>query len=366
MNTWRTDMRNRLFFLIGISALLNYDLSGQSWQVIQTIPEQPVLLSQGADFEITVTNQSGEILHGLFVSDFMPSGWTPALTSAKINSSVISNILSETGSTGDVYSGLTSWRMVLETPPGFQEGHALNSADILQLKYHISAQNPGVFALPDLHVTGYFSSSKAAYWFKPQADPDTLTFISKLLAILTASLPGATVGQSYQQQISAEGGTTPWSWKISSGVLPGGLALNQSSGVISGNPTGSGHYSFTVQLTDVSVPRLQTSANLTIDVQNPSALPEPEPTLNGFVLGPNYPNPFNPQTTFIYTLEKPMTIRLDILDLLGKPVALVFCGKQPAGTHRHLFRAGQLPAGIYLFRLTGDGKSEFGKMILIK
>ncbi len=366
MNTWRIEMKNKIFFLPWALLVLTGSLSGQSWQVSYALPAQPVLLSAGADVEITVTSQSAEILHGLFVSDFLPAGWTPTMSSAKINSAVISNLLTESGSVGQVYSGLFCWRMVLETPPGFQEGHLLNNGDVLKLNYHISTQTPGVFALPALHVTGYFSTSKAAYWYKPAANPDTLTFISKALAILSAALPTATVGQTYQQQLSAEGGTTPWLWKISSGVLPGGLTLNPASGIISGNPQSAGHFTFTVQLSDASVPQLQTTANLVIDVQNASALTGPEPIQPGFVLEQNYPNPFNPQTTIVYELEKPMIIQLEIVDLLGQPVALVFSGKQQAGAHRHLFRADNLAAGIYLIRLSGESRSEVRKMILLK
>jgi hypothetical protein len=47
---------------------------------------------------------------------------------------------------------------------------------------------------------------------------------------------------------TASGGTPPYSFSISSGALPAGLALN--SGVVSGTPTAAGAYSFTVRATD--------------------------------------------------------------------------------------------------------------------
>jgi len=40
------------------------------------------------------------------------------------------------------------------------------------------------------------------------------------------------------------------SWTVISGQIPAGLTLNSSTGVISGTPTGTGSYSFTVQVTD--------------------------------------------------------------------------------------------------------------------
>ena len=51
--------------------------------------------------------------------------------------------------------------------------------------------------------------------------------------ITTASLPGAGVGVAYSQALSASGGTAPYLWSVTAGVLPTGLTLS-SAGVISG------------------------------------------------------------------------------------------------------------------------------------
>ena len=70
--------------------------------------------------------------------------------------------------------------------------------------------------------------------------------------ILTSSLPQATIGHSYNQPLSATGGTPPLSWKISSGTPPPGILLEISTGVLSGTPTASGSFTFTVRLKDVN------------------------------------------------------------------------------------------------------------------
>jgi subtilisin family serine protease/chitodextrinase len=70
------------------------------------------------------------------------------------------------------------------------------------------------------------------------------------LGITTASLPGAEIGIPYSQSLVANGGTQPYSWAVINGTLPDGLSLNSATGDISGNPTTTGVFNFTAQVTD--------------------------------------------------------------------------------------------------------------------
>ena len=72
--------------------------------------------------------------------------------------------------------------------------------------------------------------------------------------ISTTSVPAGQVGVSYSTMIQATGGTTPYSWSISSGALPAGLTLTAGTGSISGTPTASGSFSFTAKVTDSTSP----------------------------------------------------------------------------------------------------------------
>jgi large repetitive protein len=66
------------------------------------------------------------------------------------------------------------------------------------------------------------------------------------LIVATSGLPDATINQAYTAPaLSASGGTVS-SWSLASGTLPTGLTLG-SNGVISGTPTQSGVFTFTVQ-----------------------------------------------------------------------------------------------------------------------
>jgi uncharacterized repeat protein (TIGR01451 family) len=71
-------------------------------------------------------------------------------------------------------------------------------------------------------------------------------------SISLGSLPNATAGTAYSQTITPTGGTSPFTFAITSGALPDGLSLNTSSGLVSGTPTAPGIFSFIVKATDSS------------------------------------------------------------------------------------------------------------------
>ncbi len=73
------------------------------------------------------------------------------------------------------------------------------------------------------------------------------------LTISTTTLPNGTENTSYSQTLSATGGVKPYAWSLDGGTLPTGLSLS-AAGVISGTPTASGNFSFTVQVADAESP----------------------------------------------------------------------------------------------------------------
>ena len=72
-----------------------------------------------------------------------------------------------------------------------------------------------------------------------------------VLTISPATLPNATAGLAYSQQLTTTGGSGAVAYAISSGTLPVGLSLSPS-GLISGTPTSTGVASFTVSATDAA------------------------------------------------------------------------------------------------------------------
>lgn len=84
------------------------------------------------------------------------------------------------------------------------------------------------------------------------------------LAITTTTLPNGIVGVSYNATLAASGGTPPYTWSLATGSnLPPGLSLG-ASGTISGTPTTSGPYSFTIQVRDSGLQQASRAFNVTI------------------------------------------------------------------------------------------------------
>jgi hypothetical protein len=81
----------------------------------------------------------------------------------------------------------------------------------------------------------------------------TLTF-EPFLILNPASLPVGTVNRAYSETMRGFGGTGAMSWSVIVGALPAGLALNSSTGVISGTPTAEGTATFTIQVRDTGNP----------------------------------------------------------------------------------------------------------------
>lgn len=73
-----------------------------------------------------------------------------------------------------------------------------------------------------------------------------------LITLSPTSLPDGNVALLYDQTVTSSGGTGPYTYSVTSGAIPTGLALS-SSGELSGYPRFTGSYSFTITAVDGNI-----------------------------------------------------------------------------------------------------------------
>jgi hypothetical protein len=112
--------------------------------------------------------------------------------------------------------------------------------------------------------------------------------------------------------------------------------------------------------------------HITQDDELPPAAPGGEvatgklPIATSFQLEQNYPNPFNPVTRISFQVPSQADVSLVVYDLLGQKVATLVNEPRAAGTYEVTFNASNIPSGVYLYRLTVNGRSANKTMILLK
>jgi hypothetical protein len=87
---------------------------------------------------------------------------------------------------------------------------------------------------------------------------------------------------------------------------------------------------------------------------------------NGFYLGQNFPNPFNPVTDIYFSVPKSQNIRITVTDVLGKEIGVITQGFTAAGSYKANFDASGLSSGIYFYKFESNEFSEVKKMTLVK
>jgi hypothetical protein len=85
----------------------------------------------------------------------------------------------------------------------------------------------------------------------------------------------------------------------------------------------------------------------------------------------NYPNPFNPETTIEFSLNKEGFVNLEIFNIRGQRVKTIADGIYPIGKHSVIWlgddeNGRNVGSGVYFYRMTTEGLSETKRMLLLK
>jgi hypothetical protein len=85
-----------------------------------------------------------------------------------------------------------------------------------------------------------------------------------------------------------------------------------------------------------------------------------------FQLMQNYPNPFNPNTKISYTLPSASNVSIKVYNPLGEEITSLVNSFKTAGKYTVEFNAGDLPSGIYVYRMIAGNYSCANKMLLLR
>lgn len=158
-----------------------------------------------------------------------------SLPAASVQASY-SAIVSVTGGTGPYHWSITSGAL----PTGLSLG-----ASTGQISGTPTQAGAASFTV---QVTDSSSTLQTA----TQAFSITVSAAITPVSITTTSLANGLQGTPYSDTLAASGGTTPYTWGISSGSLPVGLSLNPATGQISGTPSIAETSSLTIKVSDSS------------------------------------------------------------------------------------------------------------------
>jgi hypothetical protein len=210
-----------------------YDVGG-----IQTLTGLDLSFDEG---KIAVgINLSGEI-----IVPFMPEDAGP------VNQDSL-KVMTATSADAPTWSTQTVYAGGLQSPAQSGTRPSIGIGAIGATPYVIWAGNEVAGAeviYQSTRTAGVWSAPTAAFAINHFIDALTVTHFSTSLEITTTGLDEGDVGLPYSETISSTGTGT---WEITAGAAGlGAIGLTLSSGgVLSGTPTGSGSFTFTVRITD--------------------------------------------------------------------------------------------------------------------
>ncbi len=110
---------------------------------------------------------------------------------------------------------------------------------------------------------------------------------------------------------------------------------------------------------------------ITFPLPNTVSNTDPVIVLAVKLLKQNYPNPFNPETTISFTMPRNGSADLSIYNVKGQLVKTLTTGKLASGEHKLNWEGTDnndkpVSSGLYLYKLSLEGRTETRKMMLLK
>ena len=171
---------------------------------------------------------------GTIVNDDVPVTIAPNTLPAGGVGTNYNQTLMASGGTGPYGYSLTAG--TLPTGLTLGSGGVLSGTPIAAGNFNFTVTSTDSSAAP-----GPYSGSQAY----------TVTIAAPTIVLAPSTLPNATFGVPYSQNVAASGSVGPYSFAVTSGTLPQGITL-AANGTLAGTPTRGGLTSFTVTATDAT------------------------------------------------------------------------------------------------------------------
>ena len=227
---------NRVYWQIGSSATLGTGTSFAGDILALT----SITLTTGADTSGKLLARNGAVT--LDTNDVNTCGAAPACPVITVNPATLPN-----GTVGIAYNQIVS-------ASGGTAPYTFSvSSGALPAGLVLNATTGAISGTPTTAATFNFTITAADSGGCIGSRPYTIAIAAPGCPVITLSpstLPAGVVGTPYSQSITASGGTGTYTYAVSSGALPTGLALNTATGAISGVPVQPGLFTFTIGATD--------------------------------------------------------------------------------------------------------------------
>jgi hypothetical protein len=224
-----------------------------------------------SSFTVRVADTSGQQDTQAFTIVVNPSS-PPQITTTSLPAGTVNQPYSRTVQAAAGIGALTWSIPVGSLPPG------LTIAPLTGPNVTISGtpttQGTSNFTVRVTDTLGQFATQALSITINLPARPN----------ITTTSLPAGTIAQTYNQAVLATG-TAPLTWSISAGSLPPGLILNPT-GTITGAPTATGTFPFTVRVADTFGQSDTQALSILVSTDNPPQIVPP--SLPGGTVGVAY------------------------------------------------------------------------------
>ncbi len=101
-------------------------------------------------------------------------------------------------------------------------------------------------------------------------------------------------------------------------------------------------------------------------VANPTSVIDEHREVPGSFTISNFPNPFNPSTSFVFTLKNASWINISIYNFLGEKIGCLTDEYLHTGNYTYKFNASHLASGVYFCRVIGENINSALKIQLLK